>query len=90
MFAVNALAWQQSQATKVARVQTQKDGHWFARLIASNPKIAKHFPDHEEVAEKLELAGESDVLCMIASSGLLDAESSRHYRQAFKRLVTQQ
>lgn len=90
MFAVETLAGIQASATKMARAHAQKDGHWFARLIASNPRIAKRFPDHQEVAEKLEEAKEIDTLRDVASSGLLDAETSRPYREAFKRLVTQQ
>ena len=87
MFYENALAWQQVVNARAAVLQHSKDGHWFAALIAANPKVAQRFSDHDEVAEKLRQAGEIDVLASLITSGLLDAESSRPYRLAYRSLV---
>jgi hypothetical protein len=83
----NALAWKQLRNAKASDFQSKKDGDWYARLLASNPKIAQTFADHEDVADKLEESKKTDALALICGSGVLDAVSLRPYRQAFNRLV---
>lgn len=81
---LNHLAFEHTRAHAASRSLDKKDGHWFAALIANNPKIVRSFSDHEEVATKLLEAREFQQLFDVATSGLLDAVQASHYRQAYK------
>lgn len=93
------LAWQQAQAARSERVHSCKDGAWYARLVASDPRVARSFADHEAIASKLADAAmngdeesssmATDALCSIAASGMLDGPSSMHYREQFYSLMAQ-
>lgn len=83
----DAHARRQVAAAHAHGAQAQADGHWLARLVQSNPRIARTFADHEAVARKLEEASEADTLVLIASSGVIDSTASRCYRQALNRLM---
>lgn len=80
----NGLVAQQLKSSLVAKARASKDGHWYAALIANNPRIVQSFEDHEVVAEALKDAGEVQSLFNIASGGFLDGPSSRAYREAYK------
>lgn len=85
----NLNVWKHEQRATLSAVMAERDGAWYAALLASNPKIARRFDDHELVAEKLAASNQKDALANICVSGLLDAESTKPYRQAYKRLTAQ-
>lgn len=81
------MAWKHAQSQRVAKTRASKDGHWYARLVASNPRIVQSFQDHEAVVQQLMADGEVQTLFDIASGGFLDAPDSRVYRQAYKAAI---
>jgi len=83
---VDTLAWQQAQRSRLDRNLSGKDGHWYASLIANNPRAVQRFADHEHVANLLAQAGEIEALAQVAASGYLPVSDSREYRKAHREL----
>jgi hypothetical protein len=81
------MAWQHAQSNRVAQTRASKNGHWYARLIAHDPRIVQSFHDHEMVAAMLKDAGELQSLFNVACGGLLDSPDSRVYRKAYNAAV---
>lgn len=86
-FFINSMVSNRANSSRIAQAMEQGDGHWFARLVAANPRVVKSFSDHEEVARKLQEAGELQTLVDVASCGMLDGPDSRVYRRAFQQAL---
>lgn len=78
----NFLAFQRTRAQKTQWLNEARNGNWFARLIANQPNVVRHFPDHALVAQKLLASEQIDTLASVVSSGRLHGPSLRFYRMA--------